>query len=160
MKIEVTEERPFYNAYHDEGYIISHDNKKVVVLKEPKESRVYRLENPSQKEIVVYQIDGGLISSNDVLKCDNGIYTEDDVLFLIELKGADYIHALEQLLSTINILLQRSQVKVTKLNARLVLSIIRVPDIIPSLEKKLLTKVRSYNGDFVRKCQMLCERLK
>lgn len=157
MKIEVTTERPFYNAYHEAGYIISHDNRKTVVLKEPGESRVYRLENPTQKEVVVYRIDGGLIASNDVLKCDNGIYTEDDVLYLIELKGADYIHALEQLLSTISILLQKPQVKMSRLNARIVLSKIRVPDIMPTQEKKLLAQVRSRNGDFVRKCQLLCE---
>lgn len=159
MKIEVTTERPFYNAYHDTGYIISHDNRKAVVLREPRESRVYRLENPSQKEVVVFRVDGGLISDNDVLKCDNGIYTEDDILYLIELKGTDYIHALEQLLSTINILLQRPQVKVSRLNARIVLSKIRVPDIMPTQEKRLIAQTRNRKGDFVKKCQMLCERI-
>lgn len=159
MKIEVTTDWPFYSAYHRADYIPSHDNRKTVVLREPRESRVYRLENPSQKELVVYKIDGGLISSNDVLKCDNGIYTEDDTLYLIELKGADYIHALEQLLSTISILLQRPQVKVSKLFARIVLSKIRVPAIIPTQEKKLLAQVHSRNGNFDKKCQTLCERI-
>lgn len=159
MKIEVTEDRPFYNAYHDSSYIISHDARRKVVLKEPRESRKYMLSNTSGKELVVYKIDGGLVSSNCVKKCDNGIYTENDVLYLIELKGRKYLDALDQLLNTINILLQQPQIKVSKLNARIVLSKIRVPDIIPSLEKKLLAKVRSYKGDFVRKCQVLSESL-
>ena len=157
MKIKETEEYPFFNAFHDKSYIISHDNKKVIVLREPRESREYRMENKDQKELVVYKIDGGLISSNDVLKCDNGIYTEEDVLYLIELKGADYIHALEQLLSTISILLERPGIKVASLHARIVLSKMRVPDIIPSQEKKLMMQVRSRKGDFVKKCQKLCE---
>lgn len=157
MKIKETEANPFFNAYHDSGYIISHDSKKTVVLKEPHESREYRMENKVQKEIVVYRIDDGLVSSNDILKCDYGIYTEEDVLYLIELKGADYIHALEQLLSTISVLLERPQVNVSRLNARIVLSKVRVPDIIPSQEKRLLKQVRSRKGDFIKKCQKLCE---
>lgn len=159
MKIEVTTDRPFYNAYHGSDYITSHDNRKVVVLRELRESRVYRLENPTQKEVVVYRIDGGLITSYDVLKCDNGIYTEDDALYLIELKGADYIHALQQILNTISILLQKPHVKVSRLYARIVLSKIRVPDIMPTQEKKLLAQVHSRNGNFEKKCQTLCERI-
>ena len=157
MIINETEGYPFFNAFHDKSYIISNDNKKVVVLREPRESREYRMENKNQKELVVYKIDGRLISSNDVLKCDYGIYTEDDVLYLIELKGTDYIHALEQLLSTISILLEKSRIKVAGLHARIVLSKVRVPDIIPSQEKKLLMKVRNRKGGFIKKCQKLCE---
>lgn len=77
MKIKETEEYPFFNAFHDKSYIISHDDKKAVVLREPRESREYRMENKGQKELVVYKIDGGLISSNVVLKCDNGICLRD-----------------------------------------------------------------------------------
>ena len=157
MKIRETDEHPFFRAYHDKSNIISHDDRRIVVLKEPRESRQYRMENPTAKELVAYRIDGGLIGSNDVLKCDNGIYTEEDALYLIELKGADYIHALEQLLSTISILLERPQIKVSRLNARIVLSKVRVPDIIPSQEKKLLAQVRKRNGDFIKKSQKLCE---
>ena len=157
MKIKNTEKNPFFNAYHDKGYIISHNNKNAVVLKEPRESREYRIENKTRKEIVVYKIDGGLVSSNDILKCDYGIYTEEDALFLVELKGADYIHAIEQLLSTICVLIDRPRINVSRLNARIILSKVRVPNIIPSPEKKLLKKVRSRNGDFIKKCQKLCE---
>lgn len=157
MKIKETGDYPFFKAFHDKKYIISHNNKKIVVLREPRESREYRMENIAQKEHVVYKIDGGLIRDNDVLKCDNGIYTEEDVLYLIELKGGNYIHALEQILSTINILLERQQIQVSRLNARIVLSKARVPDIIPSQEKKLLKKVRGRKGDFIKKCQRLSE---
>ena len=54
-------------------------------------------------------------------------------------------------------LLERPRIKVASLHARIVLSKMRVPDIIPSQEKKLLMQVRSRKGDFIKKCQKLCE---
>lgn len=155
MKIETGKTWSFYTAFHDESYIKWHDTRKNVVLKEPKESREYRIENKNGKEIVVYQIDGGLIKDNNVLKCDNGVLTEDDVLFLIELKGADYIHALEQLLSTINLLIVRRQLKVSSLNTRIVLSKMNIPGIISTQEKKLTKLLKLRNGNHVKQCQVL-----
>lgn len=157
MKIEVTKNNPFFGAYHDKDYIISHDDKTIVVLREPRESREYRMKNKARKELVVYRIDGGLIPDNDIMKCDYGVYTEEDALYLIELKGAHYIEALEQLLSTITILLQKPQIHVTRLNARIVLSKVRVPDIISSQEKKLLKQIQARNGNLIKKCQKLCD---
>lgn len=159
MKIKVDGKWPFFSAFNDKKYIISHDERKIVVLREPKESREYRLENKSGKDLVVYQIDGGLIASNAVLKCDFGIYNEDDVLFFVELKGADYIHALEQLISTINILIVKPQINVARLNARIVLSKISVPAIIPTQEKKLQSLVKSRKGDFKKRCRLLKETI-
>ena len=157
MKIELDGKVPFFQAYHASTYIVSHDDRNVVTLKEPRESRIYKFKNVSKKELVVYKIDGGLISDNAVQKCDFAILTEDDVLFLIELKGADYIHALQQLLSTISTLLLRPQIMVQKLNARVVLSKIRVPDIMTTQEKKLRFLLKTCKGDLLRKCQVLEE---
>lgn len=159
MKINVGEKWPFFSAYHDNQYIRSHDQRKIVVLKEPKESREYRLNNKSVKELVVYQIDGGIVSSNDVLKCDYGVFTEDDVVFFVELKGADYIHALDQMNSTINLLIEKPQIKIAQLNARIVLSRISVPAIVPTQEKILLRKVKNYKGNFIKQSRVLEEAI-
>lgn len=149
--------RPFFEAYSDNNYIISHDTRPIIVLKEHREKREYRLENKSSKDIVVYRIDGGLIDDNNVLKCDYGVFTEDNVLYFVELKGADYIHALEQLLSTVSILVVKPQIKVNKLNARVVLSKMNVPEIIPTQEKKLIKLLKCRNGDFIKQSQVLKE---
>lgn len=149
--------RPFFEAYSDNNYIISHDMRPIIVLKEHREKREYRLENKSSKDIVVYRIDGGLIDDNNVLKCDYGVFTEDNVLYFVELKGADYIHALEQLLSTVSILVVKPQIKVNKLNARVVLSKMNVPEIIPTQEKKLIKLLKCRNGDFIKQSQVLKE---
>ena len=159
MKINASEKWPFFCAYHDKKYIKSHDQKKIVVLREPREAREYRLENKSVKELVVYQIDGGVISSNDVLKCDYGVFTEDNVLFFVELKGADYIHALDQMNSTINLLIEKPQIKIGQLNARIVLSKVNVPAIVPTQEKKLLLKVKKFKGTFIKQSRKLEEAI-
>ena len=152
QKIKAQKEWPFFLAYHDDAYISRHDSKKEVVLRESGENRTYRLHNKSGKEIVVYKIDGGIINNEDVLKCDNGIYTEDDLLILIELKGADLNHALGQIKSTIDILIKRPSIKVKKLNVRIILSKVSVPRIIASKENKLKQMLhKSYGGGDYKK---------
>lgn len=160
QKIKAQKEYSFYRAYHNDNYILRHDCSKDIPLREPKENRTYRLHNKSGKEIVVYQIDGGLIDNENVLKCDNGIYTEDDWLFLIELKGADVNHALDQISSTIDILLKQPCIKVKKLNARIVLSKVCVPKISSSKEKRMKQLLRkSYGGDYKKQSRVLVDSL-
>lgn len=161
MRIQIDEKWPFFNLYHDEEYIQSHDTKKIVALKEKRESREYYLHNQSEQEIIVYKIDGGLIDSDTVIKCDYGIYTEQDVLYLIELKGSDYIHALEQIFSTINVLLKKPNINVRQLNARIVLSKNRTPNILPTQEKKLSSLIkREYgNGSLLKQTRKLEETI-
>ena len=113
--------------------------------------------NKSQKEVVVYKIDGGLIVNNNGKKCDYGIYTEDDMLFLIELKGDDLNYALKQINQSINILLEQPNIKVKKLSVRIVLSKVRTPEILESEEKKLKQKLHKLygGGDYLKKSQFL-----
>ena len=73
--IGITSNFPFYERYHDERYVTSHDRRSVVTLKDKGESRVYSLINDSNKGLVVYQIDSGLIDDKKVSKCDFGIYS-------------------------------------------------------------------------------------
>ena len=161
QKIKAQKEWPFYQAYHNVAYILRHDCSKDVPLREPKEKRLYRLLNNSGKEIVVYKIDGGIINNDEVQKCDNGIYTEDNLLILVELKGTDLDHALDQISSAINILLKQPSVKVERLNARIVLSKVRVPDMLSTKEKKLKQLLqKSYGGgDYKKKSQVLVDTI-
>ncbi|MCR5453523.1 MAG: hypothetical protein K6F33_00855 [Bacteroidales bacterium] len=133
-KIVATDKFPFFKEYCNNLYIVSHDCRSSVSVKE--QNMQYILNNPSKKEIVVYQIDNGLITSKE-LKCDYGVYTESDVLFLIELKSPEreYCHALQQIISTIEILIKSKNISVNKLNARIVLR--KYPAIPTAKERKL-----------------------
>lgn len=156
-KIKANNHWAFFKAYHDSKFILRHDNSKNVPLRQKRESTVYRLDNKSQKEVVVYKIDGGLIVNNNGKKCDYGIYTEDDMLFLIELKGDDLNYALKQINQSINILLEQPNIKVKKLSVRIVLSKVRTPEILESEEKKLKQKLHKLygGGDYLKKSQFL-----
>ena len=160
--IQPNEQWPFYQEYHDSSYIISHDNRNEVVLMEPKQRKSrYKLINENNIEIVVYRVDGGIITSQEESKCDFAIYTDNKLLILVELKGGDYKHALEQLLNTIKLLLAKPEVKVRQLNARVVLSRMRVPNIQISEEKQLvkLLKTKYGDGNFGKKAQYFEERI-
>ena len=144
-------EFPFYEEYHDSSYIISHDRRPNVSLKDPGEDRVYCLYNDIQKELVVYHIDGGLLNKTKAgdNKCDIGIYTEDELLILIELKGTDCRKAIQQIVSTIKNLGLEHGSKIKKLLARVVVSSGRnVPNIRESDTTKLKQTIAHYNGGF------------
>lgn len=152
QKIKPQKVWPFFQAYHDVTYILRHDCCKEIQLHEPGKSQTYRFHNKSGKEIVVYKIDSGLINNKAVSKCDYSIYTEDNWLYLVELKGADLNHALDQINSTIEILIKEPRIKVKKLNARIVLSRVSIPRITASKENKLKKLLhKSYGGGDYKK---------
>ena len=114
----------FYENYHDSSYIEFHGIKSNVKLKEPRESRKYSLCNDIKKDLVVYKIDGGLFKSQAIgdTKCDYGIYTEDELLILVELKGGNYKKAVQQITNTTKLLGLNGSNKIKRLIARTVLS--------------------------------------
>ena len=69
---------------------------------------IYRAINKNKKEYVVYEVDGGLIPSNNKSKCDFLLIVQENINrhtgYFIELKGKDCCHALEQLISSIDFL--------------------------------------------------------
>ncbi len=152
---------PFYTAYHDPAYILRHDCSKNVPLRELHESRVYRLYNPKGQEVVFYKIDGGIINNNEVNKCDYGVLTENNDFILIELKGADLNHAIDQINCTIDLLFKRNKNIVKTLSARIVLSKVRVPDIVETKEKKLkhLLNKDYGGGTYLKQSQLLEETI-
>lgn len=145
-------EYSFYEEYHDSSsYIKSQDKRKTVKLQEQGEDRIYYLHNDVQKEIVVYHIDGGLIveQKKGDNKCDYGIYTEDELLILVELKGSDYKKAIQQITNTTKVLGLDGVKKIKKLLARIVLSNGNaVPKITSSDLARLKQIIGRYNGGF------------
>ena len=130
-----------YDAYHDESYIITHDRCKIVALKEKGENRVYRLINDLNHELMVLKVDGGIFQDSKSVKCDYAIYTQQRILILVELKGADYSHALEQLDTTIDEMISNKCIAVNKLCTRVVLSKDRIPNTLVSKEIALKRKL-------------------
>lgn len=151
------ESKTFANVYDDRSYIISDDNRQTVTVQE--NGRKYILHNSQQKHLTVYKIDGGLIKDKNETKCDFGIYVEDNWLFLVELKGGDYEHALRQIENTIRLLVVQPNIAVGKLNARVVLSKARVPDTLTTKEKKLKKLLNKYHGTLDKKSQAMTENL-
>lgn len=74
---------------------------RVVVCKEKKKE--YRLLN-NGSNIAKYHVDGGVINSTTVQKCDFmvvGYTTQSNKIIFIELKGTDILHAYDQIKNTI-----------------------------------------------------------
>lgn len=149
----------FKEKYTDPSYIESADRRKIVSLKDKGEARKYMGFNPKGLHLSVYRIDGGIIKSATAGKCDFAIYTESDVLYVIELKGQDYLHALEQLISTITLLITKDLLPPV-INARIVLSKVRVPNTLTTQQKKLMHLVKQYGGDFQKASREMQEDLK
>lgn len=160
MKITASDSYPFFNAYHDLQYIRSHGAEKIVSLKDDNQpKRKYILENDFGEELVVYHIDGGIITGSETNKCDFGIYTEDDLLILIELKGCEYKHALEQVNATIDQLIT-SKTKPKRLCARIVAKKIPRATTSNTEEAKLVKRLKAFgNGTFDKKDPQMTEKL-
>ena len=63
--------------------------------------RTYTADNISKKKILGFHVDGGLIVSKQIRKCDYALVVEEDLCYLIELKGQGIEEACEQLSVTI-----------------------------------------------------------
>lgn len=79
--------------------VLSNDNRSNFTLK-GEHKRSWTAENPDKHVGLCLKIDGGLIVSTRQNRCDAGLLLDDDSLFLIEFKGKDYEHAIEQLKAT------------------------------------------------------------
>lgn len=75
--------------------------------------------NPSAKEILGFKVDKGLIDDENE-RCDYSLIVQNDVCFLIELKGCDVAHASEQIMKTQEIFEKKYGVK--KFVARIICS--------------------------------------
>jgi hypothetical protein len=147
----------FDDKYTDTSYIVSSDNRLSVSLEEKKKK--YIGHNEIRQRINVYHVDGGIIVTQQA-KCDYAIHTaQTNNLYLIELKGSDYPHALGQILSTLDILLKQAGVSAEHVYARIVLSKVRVPNIRPAGETKLKEVLKLLKGSLKKQSQEIKENI-
>lgn len=149
----------FSEKYTNPDYIEFDDDKSCAVFRDKKQPRVYRAHNPARKIIKGYKVDGGIITSSLLEKCDYALYTEDDKIYLIELKGGDYKHAIEQISSSVDILIKNVGVTAKEVNGRVVLSKCKTPSLWANDEKKLIAKLRRLGGNLDKKVRLLEENI-
>ncbi|MBK7940189.1 MAG: hypothetical protein IPJ82_25285 [Lewinellaceae bacterium] len=127
------------------------DTRPSVVLRDKKEKREYRAENSARKKLVCLRVDGCLIDTAQIKKCDYLLLVcPEKVAHFIELKGTDIKTAIQQLASAVYSLKEHLQQKGFKaINAKLALS--RTPKIVPAKEwLDLRDLMKRYNGDAYR----------
>ncbi len=131
--------------------------KKIFVVKENK--REYVLENTSRKEICQIKIDNGYITNTNVRKCDYGfLICNDNYIILVELKGTDFLHAVEQINSTLELL--NNELKNMKVSARIVLARVSAPNIENDPKYlKLKKTIKSQNGDIEYRSGKMLEKI-
>lgn len=67
------------------------------------QGRKYEAVNPQEKPVLKIHVDGDLITTGE--RCDFALdVTDENKLYLVELKGCDKAHAYEQLLATMKFL--------------------------------------------------------
>ena len=125
---------------------------KIVALKEKKSE--YRFEPKTEKQVTVYQVDNCLLGEG-VKKCDFLLLNfSDNQAYFIELKNGDLGTALEQLVSTLRLLLKRLQKNMpgVKVNCRIVLSNIKKQEDALRTEayKDLGVMMKSFGGTLER----------
>ncbi|MDE7382706.1 MAG: hypothetical protein K2M99_02335, partial [Treponemataceae bacterium] len=90
--------------------------------------------NPDSKEILGFKVDKGFINDeND--RCDYSLIVQNDVCFLIELKGHDVSHSAEQIMSTREIFDKNYGIK--KFVARIVCSKAKTTELNSNTFKKM-----------------------
>jgi hypothetical protein len=128
------------------------DARPSVVLRDKKAKSEYRAENQARKNLICLRVDGCLISTTQVKKCDYLLLNcSDKVAHYIELKGADIKTAIEQLANSARLTIGQLQgTGFTIATAKLVLT--RTPKIVPAKEwLGLRNLMKGYNGDAYRR---------
>jgi hypothetical protein len=133
-----------------------HDDRSVAVLKDKGASTEYRYENKSKDHLSKYRIDGGLIASG--AKCDYLLLNcEKKKAFFIELKGSDFIHAIEQIDKSIDVL--KSDLPATfSIHARIVCTRANTINLRDTRFLKLERKVKKLGGDLEKQTTKLVEK--
>jgi hypothetical protein len=136
------------------------DKRSIWKCKDKKEQRAYIYHsseiNGTTEDISLVTVDGRR-NSRPQRRCDFLLIRENfSICYFIELKGSDLEHAASQLLETMQSF--STCVEESTVNARVVLSKVRTPD----LRSTTIQKVRLYckkknNGNFVYKTSLLKE---
>lgn len=149
----------FSEVYKDRKYIEFSDRRSQAVFNDLREPREYRAKNCDKKYLIGYKVDGGIITSYDVQKCDYALYTDDDKVYFIELKGGNYRKALGQISDNVDNLIMRAGISAKAINARIVLSKCKAPAVYESDEKKLIAKLVRLGGNLKKRSGVLEESI-
>ena len=151
----------FAEKYTGLHYVLSDDSRKQIVLSDIREPRKYIANNLKQQRVVIYKVDGGIISDKEQRKCDYAFWTEENLVYFVELKGGDYSRALTQLHSTIMTLVQEPKIVAKKVHARVVLSrgkAVRAAGANAN-EVKLHKLLKKFGGSLIKSSQVLTENI-
>ena len=151
----------FVEEYNDLRYIESDDRRKQIVLTDKGEPRRYVANSNRGQRIVRFKVDDGIVTDKTQPKCDYALWTEENCLYFIELKGGDYSKALTQVHHTILQLVQRPNINTKQLHARVVLSNGRAikAAVANTAEAKLLHLLKKYGGSLNKASQQLIENI-
>ena len=83
--------------------------------------------NNAQKEVLGIRVDGGLIEGAKTSKCDAAMFVDNDICYLIELKGSDLVTACNQISETLEFF--NKNYKVEKCVGRIVCSKINTHEV-------------------------------
>ena len=80
-------------------------------IKCEEKGKSYVLQNPNREKVLLYKIDGGVIVQDatflpETCKCDYMFTNKERMVVLVELKGKDVSHALDQIDGTLDIFKQ------------------------------------------------------
>lgn len=152
---------PTFKAhYTDKGYIISDDARAIISLKDKGAGKsTYEANNKRKLQVTAYRIDGGMITDASS-KCDYALYTDEDILYFIELKGSDYSRAIDQITSAIKQLLISPKITPSVVHARIVLSKARTPELRATNEMQLRRLLKEFGkGKLQTGTQKMIEKL-
>ena len=149
----------FYEVYTDPGYIESDGQHSIVQASDKGSPCKWKGLNNKKKRVIKYRVDGGIITSMAESKCDYAVYVEGDAIYLIELKGANYNHALEQIDATLDKLIKTPGIETGSVNGRIVLTRGRVPGIKYSKEASLEKRLKKLNGSLDSKTRIFEEEI-
>lgn len=116
---ELKEQMPRLSKQCNNNCLKSFDNRRHISISENRKK--YLLHNDVADFIAVFHVDGGMIQSHEIIKCDNLVLDATSMkAIFVELKGTNLAHALEQVNTTIDML--SSDVTEYSLFARIVTS--------------------------------------
>lgn len=121
------------------------ENERRIVFSE--KGKTYIAQNENQKKVLGFKVDGGYIKENEVRKCDYALIVNEEICYLIELKGTDISSACEQLLKTIELVTEK-HIDMNKFLCRSVHSRIATHKIENENVKRLKKKLKEINEKF------------
>lgn len=135
-------------------YDFQHEQRKIVVLSDHKSRTTYKYTNNRLDYLARYNIDGGLLTSNDESKCDYLLINcNKKEAFFIEIKGCNLEHAAEQILCSIDKLY--SMLSDLTIHARIVVTRVNVHDLKTLSYYRLQKKISLLKGSLNKKTGIL-----